>query len=96
MNFGLGGSISKLYSHSISIVSQQYIAYNGRRTIASLSSLSDTHQMLQKTCRDFADNELIPNAAKFDREHLYPAEQIRKMGELGLLSIAISEKYGLY
>lgn len=50
--------------------------------------------MLHKTCRDFADNELKPNAAKFDREHLYPAEQIRKMGELGLLAIAIPEQYG--
>lgn len=50
--------------------------------------------MLQKTCRDFADNELVPNAAKFDREHLYPLEQIRKMGELGLLAIATPEQYG--
>lgn len=64
------------------------------RSIASLSSLSETHQMLQKTCRDFADNELKPNAAKIDREHLYPEQQIRKMGELGLMAIATPEKYG--
>lgn len=66
----------------------------GRRQIASLSSLPETHQMLQKTCRDFADNELKPIAAKIDREHLYPAEQIAKMGELGLMSIAIPEEQG--
>ncbi|ETN62356.1 hypothetical protein AND_005947 [Anopheles darlingi] len=65
-----------------------------RRTIASLSALPDTHQMLQKTCRDFADNELIPNAAKFDREHLFPAEQIRQMGELGLMAVSVKEEYG--
>ncbi|XP_058822277.1 short-chain specific acyl-CoA dehydrogenase, mitochondrial isoform X2 [Topomyia yanbarensis] len=64
------------------------------RSIASLSALPDTHQMLQKTCRDFADNELIPIAAKIDREHLYPAEQIQKMGELGVMAVAIEEKYG--
>lgn len=64
------------------------------RGIASLSSLSETHQMLQKTCRDFADNELKPIAAKIDREHLYPAEQIKKMGELGLMAIAVPEQYG--
>lgn len=46
------------------------------RSIASLSSLSETHQMLQKTCRDFAEAELKPNAAKFDRDHLYPKEQV--------------------
>lgn len=65
-----------------------------KRSIASLSALSETHQMLQKTCRDFADNELIPIAAKIDRAHLYPGEQIEKMGELGLMAIAVDEKYG--
>lgn len=50
--------------------------------------------MLQKTCRDFADKELVPNAAKCDREHLYPQEQIIKMGELGLMGIAVPEQYG--
>jgi len=66
----------------------------GSRHIASLSSLSETHQMLQKTCRDFADNELVPKAAKVDREHLYPADQIFKMGELGLMGITTSEELG--
>lgn len=32
--------------------------------------------MLKKTCRDFAEAELKPNASKFDREHLYPKEQV--------------------
>lgn len=49
----------------------------------SLATLPETHQMLQKTCRDFAEQELKPIAAKIDKEHLYPAEQIKKMGELG-------------
>uniref|UniRef100_A0A1B0GIU4 Short-chain specific acyl-CoA dehydrogenase, mitochondrial n=1 Tax=Lutzomyia longipalpis TaxID=7200 RepID=A0A1B0GIU4_LUTLO len=64
-----------------------------QRGIASLSSLPESHQMLQKTCRDFADNELRPNAAKFDREHLFPKDQIRQMGDLGLMCIAVPEKY---
>lgn len=52
--------------------------------------------MLQKTCRDFADNELKPAAAKIDREHLYPGELglIQKMGELGLMAIAVPEENG--
>lgn len=50
--------------------------------------------MLQKTCRDFADNELKPIAAKIDRNHLYPEEQIKKMGELGLMAIAVPEEDG--
>lgn len=64
------------------------------RTIAGLAALPETHQMLHKTCRDFTDTELIPIAAKIDREHLYPAEQIAKLGDLGLMSIVLSEKYG--
>ncbi|XP_055716403.1 short-chain specific acyl-CoA dehydrogenase, mitochondrial [Phlebotomus papatasi] len=64
-----------------------------QRGIASLSSLPESHQMLQKTCRDFTDNELKPNAGKFDREHLFPRDQIRQMGQLGLMAISVPEKY---
>lgn len=45
------------------------------RNIASIASLPETHQMLHKTCRDFAEAELKPLAAKFDKEHLYPTDQ---------------------
>ncbi|GJQ78116.1 Arc42 [Trypoxylus dichotomus] len=64
------------------------------RGIASLSALPETHQLLQKTCRDFAEGELKPIAAKIDREHLYPKEQIKKMGELGLMAVAVPEDLG--
>ncbi|KAJ1524235.1 hypothetical protein ONE63_010751 [Megalurothrips usitatus] len=67
---------------------------NASRSIASLSSLPETHQMLQKTCRDFAEAELKPNAARFDKEHLFPKDQIKKMGELGLMAVEIPEEYG--
>lgn len=50
--------------------------------------------MLYKTCRDFAEAELKPNAAKFDREHLYPGDAIKKMGELGLMAIEVPEELG--
>lgn len=50
--------------------------------------------MLKKTCRDFADNELKPIAARLDRNHEFPKDQIRKMGELGLMAISVPEEYG--
>ncbi|XP_039287536.1 short-chain specific acyl-CoA dehydrogenase, mitochondrial isoform X1 [Nilaparvata lugens] len=59
-----------------------------------IGALPETHQMLQKTCRDFSDSELKPIAAKLDKEHKFPAEQIKKMGELGLMGIYVSEEYG--
>lgn len=65
------------------------------KQIATLSALSETHQMLQKTCRDFADNELIPNAGRIDREHMFPDAQVLEMGKLGLMSVAVPEAYGI-
>ncbi|XP_068156894.1 short-chain specific acyl-CoA dehydrogenase, mitochondrial [Drosophila tropicalis] len=67
---------------------------NTLRQIASLSALPDTHQMLQKTCRDFANAELSVKAAKFDRDHLYPEKEIKQMGELGVMAVAIPEELG--
>ncbi|CAK1541531.1 unnamed protein product [Leptosia nina] len=67
---------------------------SNKRFIASLSALPDTYQMLYQTCRDFAEQELKPHAAKFDREHLYPEDAIKKMGELGLMAIATPEDLG--
>ncbi|GLH13998.1 Probable medium-chain specific acyl-CoA dehydrogenase, mitochondrial [Gryllus bimaculatus] len=66
----------------------------GARSIWHISHLPETHQMLQKTVRDFAEAELKPNAAKYDKEGEFPMEQIKKMGELGLLSIDTPEEYG--
>lgn len=71
-----------------------YSSIRQERGIASLAALSETHQMLQKTCRDFAEGELKPIAAKVDKEHLYPKDQIKKMGDLGLMSIATPEEFG--
>lgn len=42
----------------------------------SMFSLPETHEMLRKTCRDFAENELKPIAGEIDKEHRYPAEQV--------------------
>ena len=46
------------------------------RGFSCLASLPETHQMLRKTCRDFADKELVPIAAKLDKECRFPKEQV--------------------
>ncbi|XP_026543923.1 short-chain specific acyl-CoA dehydrogenase, mitochondrial isoform X2 [Notechis scutatus] len=58
------------------------------------AGLPETHRMLRETCRDFAAKELAPLAASLDRDHRFPAEQVKKMGALGLLAMAVPEKYG--
>ncbi|XP_014278143.1 short-chain specific acyl-CoA dehydrogenase, mitochondrial [Halyomorpha halys] len=65
-----------------------------QRSLSFSTTLTETHQLLLKTCKDFAEGELIPNAATFDQEHKYPKDQIKKMGELGLMAISVPEKYG--
>lgn len=57
-------------------------------------TLSETHEMLRKTCKDFADKELAPIAAELDRDHRYPKQQIAHLGELGLMGIFVPDNYG--
>ena len=56
--------------------------------------LSETHEMLKKTCRDFADKELMPIAGELDKEHKFPAEPVKKMAELGLMGVAVPDDQG--
>ncbi len=55
---------------------------------------SETHAMLRKTCRDFAEKELKPIAAALDREHRYPTEQVARLAEMGLMGVTIPEGEG--
>jgi len=58
------------------------------------TQLTDEQQQLREMCRDFAANELAPNARRWDAEHVYPADAVRKLGELGLLGIAVPTEWG--
>ena len=56
--------------------------------------LSDEQKMVQAVARDFAEKEVRPIAAAIDREARFPRETVRRMGELGLMGIAIPEAHG--
>src|SRR5215469_21879 len=49
---------------------------------------------VQKLCREFAEAEVAPHAAKWDENSEFPLDCVKKMGELGLLGLPIPEKYG--
>ena len=55
--------------------------------------LTDEQQMLRELARDFANEEIKPNAAHWDKESIYPIEAIAKANELGLLTLKIPQKY---
>jgi butyryl-CoA dehydrogenase len=56
--------------------------------------LSDEHEMLRHTVREFAEAEIAPHAAQWDREHHFPVDVVRAMGELGLFGIVFPVEYG--
>lgn len=56
--------------------------------------LTEEQQMIREMVRDFAENEIVPIAAEIEREERFPAENFKKMGELGLLGVCWPEEYG--
>ena len=56
--------------------------------------LSDEQQMIQAMAREFAETAIRPIAAEIDREARFPHETVKRMGELGLMGIAIPEQWG--
>jgi butyryl-CoA dehydrogenase len=56
--------------------------------------LTDEQRQVKDLCRDFADNELKPHARRWDEQHHFPADAVKKLGEMGLLGVAIPAEWG--
>jgi len=56
--------------------------------------LTEEQRQVRDLCHDFADQELKPNARKWDETHHYPAEQVKKLAEMGLMSVAVPAEWG--
>jgi alkylation response protein AidB-like acyl-CoA dehydrogenase len=56
--------------------------------------LTEEHLMIQQAARDFAQNELKPGVIERDENQTFPAEQVKKMAELGFLGMMVDPKYG--
>lgn len=64
------------------------------RRVSNLTSLPETHRMLKETLTAFTNEQLIPNAANFDKLHLFPRNQIEELGRLGILSLNTPSSLG--
>jgi alkylation response protein AidB-like acyl-CoA dehydrogenase len=56
--------------------------------------LSEEQLMIRQAARDFAQQELKPGVIERDEHQKFPAEQIKKLGELGFLGMMVSPQYG--
>ena len=55
---------------------------------------SDEELLVQKTSREFVDNEILPIIDKHFKEGTFPQDLVKKFGELGFLGMNLPEKYG--
>jgi alkylation response protein AidB-like acyl-CoA dehydrogenase len=56
--------------------------------------LSEEHQMIRDALRSFAQERLAPQAARWDREHVFPKDELKELAALGAFGVAVPEEYG--
>jgi len=55
--------------------------------------LTEEHKMIRDAARDFAQNELKPGVIERDEHQIFPADQVKKLGELGFLGMMVDPAY---
>jgi len=55
---------------------------------------SEAHEALRARIREFAENEVKPQAFLMDKDNGFPQEAVNKLGEMGLLGIPYPKEYG--
>jgi alkylation response protein AidB-like acyl-CoA dehydrogenase len=63
-------------------------------TLHSLTPLTPDQVEIQKLARDFAENEIAPNAAAWDRDAHFDPTLIARLGGLGFLGMLLPEEHG--
>ena len=69
-------------------------AHRGGAQAMSLHELSDEQREIRDLARRFADDEIAPQAGAWDREHTFPREVFKHLGELGLMGVCVPEEHG--
>ena len=63
--------------------------------IFTLEELNEEQKMLRDSIKEFIDKEVIPNRERFEhKDYALTEECMRKLGEMGVLGIAVPEEYG--
>ena len=56
--------------------------------------LSEQHQMIRDALRDFSQQQLVPNAARWDREREFPHDALKQLAALGTFGVAVPQEQG--
>jgi butyryl-CoA dehydrogenase len=56
--------------------------------------LTEEQRQVRDLCREFADAELAPHAKRWDERHEFPREAVKKLGEMGLMGVAVPPEWG--
>jgi alkylation response protein AidB-like acyl-CoA dehydrogenase len=56
--------------------------------------LTQEHELVRRTVREFAESRIAPVAEELDREHRFPYDIVAELAELGLMGMTIPEEYG--
>jgi len=56
-------------------------------------ALNEEQELFRRSSRDFATKELEPLAQELDEKHIFPIENLKKLGELGYLGMTVPEAY---
>ncbi len=56
--------------------------------------LTEEQEQLRREIRDFAAREIAPNVMKWDEASEFPAEVVKKLGQMGLLGVIFPPEYG--
>ena len=56
--------------------------------------LSEQHQMIRDALRDFSQQQLVPNAARWDREREFPHDALKQLAALGAFGVAVPQEQG--
>jgi alkylation response protein AidB-like acyl-CoA dehydrogenase len=62
--------------------------------MATHDFLTDDQRAIRDMARDFAQNELAPHAAQWERDKWIPDAVVTQMGELGLLGMTVGDEWG--
>jgi short/branched chain acyl-CoA dehydrogenase len=57
-------------------------------------ALSREHETFRRSVREFAESEIAPHVAQWDRDHHFPVDVVHQMGQLGLFGLTAPEEFG--